>query len=397
MRLLRVIASMNPASGGPCQGIRNLIPELEALGISNEVVCLDDPASGFLIHDHFPIHALGKSRGRWCYHARLIPWLIENLPRFDAVIVHGLWLFPSHAVRKATRGLSGVIPRICVMPHGMLDPYFQRDRSRRAKALRNWIYWKLIESKVVNEADALLFTSEQELRLARESFRPYRPKLEINVGYGIAEPPPATPALREAFLAKCAGLGDRPYFLFLSRIHEKKGVDLLIRAYASAPADPKPPALVIAGPLDSDFARTMQTLAAELCPRDAVFLPGMLSGDAKWGAFHGCDAFVLPSHQENFGIAVAEALACAKPVLISNQVNIWREIEGAGAGLVAGDSEEGARTLFQRWRKLSAVERETMGKQARLCHESHFAVRPAAERLASTLNALRLNSTGACG
>jgi len=393
MRLLRVIASMDPASGGPCQGIRNLVPELERLGVANEVVCLDDPASDFLVHDRFPIHALGPSKSRWCYHARLIPWLIENLPRFDAVIVHGLWLFPSHAVRKAARGLRGPVPRICVMPHGMLDPYFQRERSRRAKALRNWIYWKLIESKVVNEADALLFTCEQELRLAREPFRPYRPQREINVGYGIAEPPPATSALPEAFLAKCIGLGDRPYFLFLGRIHEKKGVDLLIRAFASEPASPTLPALVIAGPVDSDFARAMQTLAGELCPRDTVFWSGMLTGDAKWGAFHGCDAFVLPSHQENFGIAVAEALACVKPVLISNQVNIWREIEGAGGGLVADDSEEGIRTLFQRWGKLSAVEKETMGKQARLCHETHFAVKPAAERLVSTLSALRPNST----
>jgi glycosyltransferase involved in cell wall biosynthesis len=320
-----------------------------------------------------------------------------NLPRFDAVIVHGLWLFPSHAVRKAARSLRGPVPRICLMPHGMLDPYFQRERSRRAKALRNWIYWKLIESKAVNEADALLFTSEQELRLAREPFRPYRPQREINVGYGIAEPSPATSAMREAFLAKCIDLGDRPYFLFLSRIHEKKGIDLLIRAYASVWSSKSgsltPPALVIAGPLDSDFARAMQTLAAELCPRDTVFWPGMLSGDSKWGAFHGCDAFVLPSHQENFGIAVAEALACGKPVLISNQVNIWREIEDAGGGLVAQDSEEGIREMFQRWRKLSAVEKETMGKQARLCHESHFAVKPAAERLVSTLSALRPNST----
>ena len=392
MRLLRVIASMDPASGGPCQGIRNLAPELEKLGVSNEVVCLDDPASGFFAQDRFPIHALGRSTGRWCYHARLIPWLSKNLPRFDSVIVHGLWLFPSHAVRKATRHLRDPIPRICVMPHGMLDPYFQRERSRRSKALRNWIYWKLIESKVVNEADALLFTCEQELRLAREPFRPYRPKREINVGYGIAEPPAATPALREAFLAKCTGLGDRPYFLFLSRIHEKKGVDLLIRAYGSEPAGPTPPALVIAGPLDSDFARAMQKLADELCPRGTVFWPGMLSGDAKWGAFYGCDAFVLPSHQENFGIAVAEALACGKPVLISNQVNIWREIEEAGAGLVAADSEEGVRTMLQRWRNLSAAEREMMEKQARACHESHFAIRPAAARLASTLNALRLDS-----
>src|SRR5262245_34570913 len=105
MRLLRVIASMDPVTGGPCQGIRNLIPELEKLGVANVVVSFDEPSSNFLRYDHFPVHALGRSKTPWCYHPRLIPWLMENLRRFDGVIVHGLWLFTSHAVRKAAHSL----------------------------------------------------------------------------------------------------------------------------------------------------------------------------------------------------------------------------------------------------------------------------------------------------
>src|ERR1043165_8259806 len=107
MRLLRVIASMDPVTGGPCQGIRNLIPELAKIGVSNEVVSFDEPSSNFLRHDPFPIHALGRSKTPWCHHPRLIPWLIEYLPRFDAVIVHGLWFFTSHAVHKAVHNLRG--------------------------------------------------------------------------------------------------------------------------------------------------------------------------------------------------------------------------------------------------------------------------------------------------
>ena len=75
------------------------------------------------------------------------------------------------------------------MPHGMLDPWFQRDKSRRVKAVRNWFYWWLVERGVVNAADALLFTCQQELELARTTFGGYRPKREMDVGYGIAEPP----------------------------------------------------------------------------------------------------------------------------------------------------------------------------------------------------------------
>jgi hypothetical protein len=84
-------------------------------------------------------------------------------------------------------------------------------------------------------------------------------------------------------------------------------------------------------------------------------------------------------------------------VLISHQVSIWREIEESRGGLVANDSEQGVRETLQRWRKLSDTERELMGKQARICHEKNFAVRHAAERLAETLNALRINSTCPCG
>jgi hypothetical protein len=142
----------------------------------------------------------------------------------------------------------------------------------------------------------------------------------------------------------------------------------------------------------------------------------MLSGAAKWGALYGCEAFVLPSHQENFGIAVVEALACGKPVLISDQVNIWREIVEDGAGLVEGDAEEGVekllRKFFDGWRggpsevvSPSRAERaEASGRSAfapsdsllhsataaqdgvtrggpRECYLKRFAIGPAARRL----------------
>ncbi|MDB4465984.1 glycosyltransferase, partial [Akkermansiaceae bacterium] len=283
MKILRVIGHMDPVFGGPCQGVRNSIPELEQLGHHNEVVCLDAPDAGFLGQDPFPIHALGPCRGSWGYAPTLIPWLIDNLPRFDAVIVHGLWLYQGYAVRKALVRLKAHLKLPCcyVMPHGMLDPYFQRDPSRRLKALRNWIYWKLIERKVVNGADGVLFTCEEELQLAREPFRLYRPKREVNIGYGVVAPPTYAAAMKTAFVEKCPDLRDKPYLLFLSRIHPKKGVNFLIRAYAdlvqqlaassvstshfSLPIG-NFPSLVIAGPLDSAFAREMQALAKELLP-----------------------------------------------------------------------------------------------------------------------------------
>ncbi|KAA3439600.1 glycosyltransferase [Rufibacter hautae] len=419
MKILRVIGSMNPASGGPCQGIRNSIPELEKLGVSNEVVCLDSPEAAFLGKDEFTIHALGPGKGPWNYSPKLSPWLLENLPRFDAVIVHGLWLHHGYAVRSALNKLrlkttatkpgGHKLPGFFVMPHGMLDPYFQKAAGRKLKALRNWVYWKLIEGRIINEAAGVLFTCEAELSLAREPFTPYFPKREINVGYGIPEPPQLTSSMEESFFALCPDLRTRPYLLFLSRIHEKKGIDLLLKAYAELTMrhhlhkpvpelaeanDSSPnstlaitrewPALVIAGPgLDTPYGKTLQKQAEEttLLGNRSIYFPGMLTGETKWGAFYGCEAFILPSHQENFGIAVAEALACSKPVLISDQVNIWREIAQTGGGLLAKDTQEGTKELLSTWTDLSEEERGQMRSNARTTYEAFFAIKPHALRV----------------
>jgi glycosyltransferase involved in cell wall biosynthesis len=103
-----------------------------------------------------------------------------------------------------------------------------------------------------------------------------------------------------------------------------------------------------------------------------VHWPGLVTGEAKWGAFFASDVFVLPSHQENFGIAVAEALGCSRPVLISDQVNIWPEIEADGAGLVGFDTVEGTRGLLERWLHLPEQERDAMRLRAHACFEGRY-------------------------
>lgn len=391
MNILRIIANMNPSSGGPCQGIRNSIPELEKLGVRSEVVCLDNPTALYLKEDAFPVYALGQGKGPWCYNAKLVPWLLANFSRFDAVIVHGLWLYPSYAALKAIcryRQEKRKVPKFYIMPHGMLDPYFQKAPERRLKALRNQIYWKLIEEKVINKADGVLFTCEEELQLAKKTFHPYQPKREIKVGYGIAIPPPYKPCMLAEFSKKCPRLGTNPYLLFLSRIHKKKGVDILLNAYAAllqgkGEKREEVPRLVIAGPgLETAYGHMVQQMVNE-SPflRSSVFFPGMLTGDAKWGAFRRCDAFVLPSHQENFGIAVVEALACGRPVLISNQVNIWREIKGDGSGMVAQDSLEGIQQMLEAWGDKSIEEKKEFSQNAMETFTKRFSIGPAAKQL----------------
>ena len=389
MRLLHIIGSMDPKSGGPCQGIRSSSPILENLGVYREIVCFDDPASDYLGKDPFPVHALGTEYNQWGYSSKLKPWLRENLQRFDVVITNGLWMYHSHSTwqvlkwyRKRQTGVRQI--RWFVMPHGMLDPYFQRAASRKLKAVRNWVYWLLMERDVIRQANGILFTCETELLLARQTFRYYKPQREINVGYGIENPPSYTVDMNEAFHKSCPLLSKRPYLLFLSRINYKKGIDFLIKAYSNLlkeyPNTVHIPQLVIAGPgVEDQYGKQMQQLVAKISGLDThIFFPGMLMGDAKWGALYGCEAFVLPSHQENFGVAVAEAMACGKPVLVSNQVNIWREIEAGNCGLIADDTLAGTEHLLRQWLKLTPNAQEEMGKRAQTTFEQHFTVELAA-------------------
>lgn len=383
---------MDPATGGPCQGIRNSVEAMKAHGICNEVVSLDLPGSPFLGKDDFKITPLGSRRNPWAYSKKLLPWLEENLNDFDAVIVHGLWLYPSRAVQKAMTGNHRNRPPWFVMPHGMLDPYFQNAPGRKLKAIRNRIYWKFIEQKVIEEADGLLFTCCEEQLLARETFSPYQPKNTINVGYGIQAPPKLQADMEAAFLEKSGLKSGDPYFLFLSRIHPKKGIDLLLDAYAKLVRTEKQPdaipKLVIAGPgLDTDFGKELLSRVDNNPDiKNKVSFPGMLSGKAKWGAFYHASAFVLPSHQENFGIAVAEALACSTPVLISDKVNIWREIEQTKSGIVKPDTAGGTFDLLSSWMALGHEEKTGKETAAFATYKAHFEINTVIEKLIRVLS-----------
>jgi len=239
----------------------------------------------------------------------------------------------------------------------------------------------------------LLFTCETELFLARKSFSPYQPKKEYNVGYGIEPPPLYHQEMSAAFNKRCPGLNGAPYLLFLSRNHPKKGVDLLIKAFIKLQKSTNTvkgamPKLVIAGPgLDTPFGKMIQQELVKANEVTAsVFFTDMLEGDAKWGAFYGCEAFVLPSHQENFGIAVVEAMACRKPVLISNQVNIWREIMAENGGIVDDDNLSGVENMLRKWIGLKQEEKIQMGNRAISIYQNKFTLDKTAANFFAAFN-----------
>lgn len=387
LKILRVIPSMNPSYGGPCQGIRNCVPELLNLGVETEVACLDAPDSEYLGQDNFLIFALGPAQTAYSYTKKLDSWLLKHISEYDGIIIHGLWQYSSYGTFYIWRKLKKRrvnVPKLYLMPHGMLDPYFQQAPERRLKALRNLIFWEAFEKHVINGVDGVLFTCEQELLLARTTFQGYHPRAEENVGYGIQQPPEQADSQLKAFLGQCPEAIGKSYWLFLSRVHQKKGLDLLIKAYRiHYEQNEDIPVLIIAGPgMDTSYGAHLKKLADGL----PVYFTGMLQGDAKWGALYGAQTFILPSHQENFGIAVVEALACGTPVLISEQVNIWREIIEVGAGLAEADTVEGTTKLLQSWLNLSEEQQMSKQKKAFKAYQQYFTTGAFGENLKALFN-----------
>lgn len=375
MKFLHVVTSVDPRGGGPIEGAQRLHEALVAMGHAGEFVSIDAPDAPFLDQCPATLHALGPASGRYGYSRKLKPWIAENANRFDAVIVNGLWQYPSFASWRAMK--TSTTPYF-VFSHGMLDPWFKRRYP--LKHLKKYLYWRLGEYRVLRDAKAVLFTCEEERLLARESFRPYKAR-EVVLSFGTSRPPQDGKRLSDCFFAAYPSLEGKRLLLFLGRIHEKKGCDLLIEAFAKRAGTDPSLHLIMAGPDQEGWAPALQQQAQRLGIADRVLWPGLLSGDLKWGAFYASEAFCLPSHQENFGIAVAESLGCGLPVLISNKVNIWREIEADGAGFVESDTSDGTLALIDRWLQCTPAELQALRVAARNCFESRFQMDRVAQRL----------------
>jgi glycosyltransferase involved in cell wall biosynthesis len=401
LRLLNVTSSVDPAAGGISESILRLSKALIELGHDVETVSVDAPGSAWAKNLQVPVHLTGPPHGPLEYSAEFDRWLGANAGRFDALVSHGLWRFNS----RATRRVAQVAGRpYFVFPHGMLDPWFKRFYP--LKHAKKCLFWWWSEYAVLRDAAAVLFTCEEEKLLARQTFRPYRCTERV-VPLGTGRPPENSEAQEKAFSEAFPALQGKRMILFLGRLHEKKGCDLLLSAFLKLLRDKPPDAwrdlhVMMAGPCSHpDYLKTLRETGAacEKLSPGSVSFPGMMSGDLKWGALRRAEVFVLPSHQENFGIAVAEAMACGTPVLISKPVNIWREIESSGAGLVDSDDVEGCSRLLESWLALPEADKQKMSEAASAAFRQNFEITRTALSLVETIRpfvpqtALELNPT----
>lgn len=363
------------------EGIRQITPHLDDLGVSTTAASLDSPDASWLLNQPFHAIGLGPVANRYGYLPGLPARILALAQQHDVVIVHGTWQYHAFATWRALRRTS--IPYY-VYTHGMLDPWFKRTYP--LKHLKKWAYWPWADYRVLRDARAVLFTSEQERLLARQSFWLYKANEQV-VGYGTSAPPDNSAQQREFFLARYPHLRGQRIFLFLSRIHPKKGVDLLLKAFSEIAHSDPALHLVIAGPDQVGKQLKLEQLAARLGLTDRITWPGMLSGDLKWGAFHSAELFCLPSHQENFGIVVAEALACGLPVAITEPVNISSEVVAARAGLVHADTVSGTTQALRQWLALTSAQQQEMGQRGLQLFHDRFDFASVARNLLPVLEA----------
>lgn len=385
MRLLRTIHTLSPTSGGPIEGIRQISPLLRTLGVQTTIATLDAEDAELPTDPSYEIVKLGPAKGLLGSSAKFRIWLENNIPKFDVAIVHGLWLYNGIGFWTANR--KHQIPYL-LYPHGMLDPWFKR--AYPIKHIKKQLYWWLRERKLLVNAKNVLFTSQDEMLKSRGTFVPYQGITERVIKYGIAAPKVDREQSIYAFEKEHPETQNKECLLFLSRIHEKKGCDILIQAFAkllnkseNAQSDLH---LIIAGPAaSSSYLDSLRELASNLEIADRITWTGMLQGIEKYGALHKATAFALPSHQENFGIAVAEALSCGNPIITTYEVNIWREIESDEAGIITEAKLPDFHQGLERFFSFSTEKKKQFRRNAAQCFRSRFHIQAAAEDLNSLL------------
>jgi glycosyltransferase involved in cell wall biosynthesis len=334
VRVLHVCPYMHPSAGGPPVAVERLCEfsgaeGFEASVITTSLYCADDGSE--------LQRSLGKRieitvlpiRG-----PRVLKGAEDASSRIDAAVrdadmvhLHTLWHPLNGIARRACRRHGR---KYVMMPHGMLDPY-----SLAQKRWRKIMYLALAERRNLEGACRLVFTARQEEDAARKNL-PWLPQGEV-IPLAADEPPDRQAAAR-TFAALFPQVAGRRCLLFLGRIDPKKGLERLLAALPPL-IDGWPDILaVVAGEGEPAYVRHIRNRVHELGLDGRVLLTGRIDGSVKWGALACAEIFVLPSKQENFAIAVAEAMHMAVPVVITDRVNSWPLVEEAGSGVVLNDA-----------------------------------------------------------
>ena len=331
MRVLHVIPSVDERSGGPATAIIPMCRALMAQGVEVLLVSTDaglgTRARNFQgVPAMFFPSQLGES---FKYSRPLSSWLSSNIHNFGLAHIHAVFNHSSVAAAHSCRQAG--IPYI-VRPLGTLDPW-----SMSQKSLRKRVFWQVSGKGMLHRAAAVHYTSEAEKHATEELFGLNHGKV---IALGVDSNDSHSATLAEHF----PSLDGEPYVLVMSRLHPKKGLEVLLDAFLMLSSRLEPWRLVIAGDGPTDYVVKLKSKVASSSLCERVVFTGWLEGAQKAAVLGNASLLVLPSYQENFGLCVMEAMSNSVPVLVSPQVNLAAEISTAGAGWISEVEKEALAT-----------------------------------------------------
>jgi glycosyltransferase involved in cell wall biosynthesis len=378
MRVLHVIPSVGPLRGGPSVMLRTTTRALVRAGVSVDVATTDDNGPDRLdVANSRPVVEEGVTYWYFPRQTRfytfswpLTLWLAQNVKNYDLVHIHALFSYA--AIPAAFWASYYQIPYI-VRPLGVLNVLGMHKRRPWLKK----ISYHLIEKRIIRGSAVIHYTSEQERIEAAELGIDHS---SIIIPNSTEIPSECAKSAPGRFRMMYPQLAERLIILFLSRLDPKKGLDILLPAFAEVRAQYAKATLVIAGSGEPSFVSSLQQQADRMGIAPDVVWSGFLTGEEKWAALAESNIFVLPSYSENFGVAVVEAMACGLPVVVSDQVAIHREVADASAGLVVRcQIKELAEALLKLLQDASL--RSTMGSNGRHLARTQFAPRSTTQSL----------------
>jgi glycosyltransferase involved in cell wall biosynthesis len=324
---------MHASAGGPPVVVENFVRETNKLGHSSEIISTPIFCNGDqqMLLDRLNGLArtifVSPSRTLGPLHWQTRRRLKECICVADIVHIHTLW----HPINDIARRECARQSRPYVlMPHGMLDPY-----SLMTKRWRKAVYLWTIERRNISAAKRVIFTTSEEARLAATRSLSLSKGVVIPLG---GDGPVGAASPLSVFLERFPRARGRRQLLFLGRLHAKKGLDRILTVLPAIVRAFPDVLLTVAGDGTLEFKAMLNDVIKAQGLENSVMMTGRLDGAAKWGAYASAELFLLPSRQENFAIAVAEAMHMRIPVIISDRVNIWPYVKDSGAGMVLDES-----------------------------------------------------------
>lgn len=386
MKVLQVIPSISAAMGGPTEVVLNLVKALRQLGDDVEIVTTNDDGDALLdvplhqrvLYKEVPIWFLPRVAPRmrdYIFSADLAPWLWRHIKNYDLVETHYLFSYAPSCAGAIARWQG--IPYL-VNTMGQLSPW-ALAQSRQKKQAYTW----LIERHHLNCAAVIHCTAAGEAEDVR-NFQIKTPIVTLPLG---VNPPDFLPDAKQK-LRQLHGISpETPVVLFLSRLHYKKRPDLLLQALSSLAEQNHDFHLIFAGSGEAEYETELKNLASSLGITKQVSFAGFVVGEDKDLLLQGSDLFVLPSFSENFGIAVAEAMAVGLPVVITPGVQIAPEVAAAEAGLVVdGELEPLAAAIAQLLKSPSL--RQQLGENGQRLARQRYSWEAIAKNLQSVYSAV---------